>query len=136
MSFQLDANIERDSRHIIDLTLCEVRLQNEDRFPWIVLIPRKPDIVELIDLEMEDLHQLTEEIAFASHAMRTLFGPDKLNVGSLGNSVRQLHIHIIARHEKDLAWPNPVWGYFEYSREYSSDTLRRRIEQLKRALTA
>ncbi len=132
---KLDEQIEKESRFVTDLNLCEVRIQNEVRFPWIVLVPKRPNIEELIDLEMEDLHQLTEEIAFASHAMKQVFNPDKLNIGSLGNQTRQLHIHIIARYEDDLAWPNPVWGYFELSSQYSTDSLKRRIEQLKRALT-
>lgn len=136
MGFVLDERLERSSRFVADLPLCQVRIQDEVRFPWIVLIPRKQNIEEVIDLEMDDQHQLAEEIAFASHAMRDIFSPHKLNIGALGNQVRQLHVHVIARYEEDLAWPNPVWGYFELSSQYSRDVLQRRIAALQKALEA
>lgn len=136
MTFILDPALEKNSRFVTDLTLCQIRIQDEWRFPWILLIPKKPDIAEIIDLEMPEQHQLMDEIAFASHKMRELFNPDKLNIGALGNQVQQLHLHIIVRYTEDLAWPNPVWNFFELSAQYSSSALERRVTLLRKAFSA
>ena len=131
---QLNEEVAKNSRFVTELSLCEVRIQNEARFPWILLVPKREGIEEIIDLTEADQMQLLKEIALASKAMQQVFDPDKLNIGTLGNIVRQLHVHIIARYETDLAWPNPVWGYFELSTQYGADALKRRIELLKSEL--
>ncbi len=131
---QLNEELAKNSRFVTELSLCEVRIQNEARFPWILLVPKREGIEEIIDLTEADQMQLLKEIALASKAMQQVFDPDKLNIGTLGNIVRQLHVHIIARYETDLAWPNPVWGYFELSTQYGADALKRRIELLKSEL--
>ncbi len=130
---QLDDELARNSRFVTDLPLCEVRIQNEARFPWIILIPKRENIVEIIDLSIEDQEQFLKELRMASKVMQSAFDADKLNIGTLGNIVRQLHLHVIARYETDLAWPNPVWGYFELSTQYASDALTRRIALIKTA---
>lgn len=106
----LDPRVETTSFLVTDLPLCQVRLNENACFPWILLIPKRENIVEIIDLPEEDRLQLMKEIALASHVMKDLFSPTKLNVASLGNIVPQLHLHIIARYESDPAWPGPVWG--------------------------
>lgn len=131
---QLNEELAKNSRFVTELSLCEVRIQNEARFPWILLVPKREGIEEIIDLTEADQMQLLKEIELASKAMQQVFDPDKLNIGTLGNIVRQLHVHIIARYETDLAWPNPVWGYFELSTQYGADALKRRIELLKSEL--
>ncbi|MHC5226423.1 HIT domain-containing protein [Ignatzschineria sp. LJL83] len=129
----LNEELAKNSRFVTDLPLCEVRIQNEARFPWILLIPKRDNIVEIIDLSIEDQEQLLKELRIASKVMQESFEADKLNIGALGNIVKQLHVHVIARYETDLAWPNPVWGYFELSTQYGADALERRITLIREA---
>ena len=110
MSFALDARLETDTLHLGDLLLSRVRLMNDARFPWLVLVPRKPDLREFTDLAAPERAILMEEIAAASAALQDITGAHKLNVGALGNRVPQLHVHVVARFEGDSAWPAPVWG--------------------------
>lgn len=92
-----------------DLPLSRVLLANERRYPWLMLLPRT-EIDEICDLTEADQIQLIRESAAASQAIRTLFQPDKLNIGALGNMVRQLHYHVVGRWTSDASWPGPVWG--------------------------
>lgn len=109
--FKLDGRLEADSLPVCDLPLCSVRLMRDGRFPWLLLVPRLAGAREIVDLPAETRAQLMEEIALASAALRSEADPcDKLNVGSLGNMVPQLHVHVIARRVGDAAWPGPVWG--------------------------
>jgi diadenosine tetraphosphate (Ap4A) HIT family hydrolase len=109
MDFNLDSRMESDSFFITDLPLCSVRLMDNKYFPWLLLIPRV-NAVEWIDLSREMQHQLSDEIAIVSHILQALVTPDKLNIATLGNKIKQLHVHVIARYTSDAAWPNPVWG--------------------------
>ncbi|WP_428032714.1 HIT domain-containing protein [Ancylobacter sp.] len=109
-TFLLDPRLEADSFPVIDLPLATVRLMDDARFPWVILVPRRPGLADLIDLEGEERATLTREIDAVSRALKSLTGCDKLNVAALGNMVRQLHIHVIARFEGDAAWPAAVWG--------------------------
>lgn len=106
----LDSRLAADSIAIGTLALCEVRLQDDVRFPWLVLVPKRKGITELFELSVPDRVTATEEIAQCSAALRGVTQCLKINVGALGNIVRQLHIHIVARNEGDAAWPGPVWG--------------------------
>lgn len=132
MSFQLDHRLARDSISITDLPLCNVRLMDNKKFPWLVLIPRVADASEWIDLSRGDQHQLSDEIAVVSHIVKALVTPDKLNIATLGNQVPQLHVHVIARYKGDPSWPNPVWG--GASEAYGEEESRRFIYELKTAL--
>jgi diadenosine tetraphosphate (Ap4A) HIT family hydrolase len=109
-AFVLDPRLDADTIPIGRLGLSRVLLMNDARYPWLILVPERPDLVEIIDLPPTDQAVLMEEIAAASAALKALYGPDKLNVGALGNRVRQLHVHVLARFESDAAWPGPVWG--------------------------
>lgn len=106
----LDSRLEFDSAFLLDLELCQVRLHHNAAFPWILLIPQRESLVEVIDLTPADQQTLIKEISLSSHVMRDLFHPTKLNIANLGNIVSQLHIHIIARYDKDKAWPGPIWN--------------------------
>ena len=110
MTFALDSRLETDTLHLGDLLLSRVRLMNDARFPWLILVPRKPDLREFTDLAAPERAMLMEEIAAASAALQDATGAQKLNVGALGNRVPQLHVHVVARFEDDSAWPAPVWG--------------------------
>lgn len=123
MTIAVDTRIISSTCFVAELPLCNLYLQNESRFPWLVLVPRRENVSELIDLSMEDQQALTCEIAMVSQLMKAKYSPDKLNVANLGNIVKQLHIHVIARYEADSAWPGPVWGKFDAPLMYSSEDL-------------
>ena len=129
---QLDSRLESDSIFVVDLNLCQLRLHNNATFPWVILIPKRDNASEIIDLNKEDQQLLMMEIAQVSRVMKQLFKPDKLNVASLGNIVSQLHIHIIARYEADPAWPGTVWGINTNSK-YESKVLEKIILDLRAA---
>jgi diadenosine tetraphosphate (Ap4A) HIT family hydrolase len=109
-SFVLDPRLDADTIPIGALALSRVLLMNDARYPWLILVPERPNLAEIIDLPEADRVVLMQEIAAVSEALKRLYGPDKLNVGALGNRVRQLHVHVLARFESDAAWPGPVWG--------------------------
>jgi diadenosine tetraphosphate (Ap4A) HIT family hydrolase len=106
----LDPRLAADSVAVGMLTLCEVRLQNDARFPWLLLVPQRAGIAELFELSAADSTLAMQEITQCAAALRAVTQCLKINVGALGNIVRQLHIHIVARDEGDSAWPGPVWG--------------------------
>lgn len=106
----LDPRLAADSAAAGELPLCQIRLQDDARFPWLVLVPKRGGLVEIFDLSPDERATLIEEIAQCSAALRAVTQCHKINVGALGNIVRQLHIHVVARFETDAAWPAPVWG--------------------------
>ena len=108
--FLLAPRLEADSQFLIDWPLSQVRLMDDTRFPWLILVPRRPGLEEWTELKVEESAQLAEEIGRAGQALARIFSPTKLNIGALGNIVRQMHVHVIARFETDAAWPGPVWG--------------------------
>lgn len=110
MSFLLDPRLDADTIPLGRLALSRVLLMNDARYPWLILVPERDGLAEIIDLPEADRVVLMGEISAASEVLKTLYGPDKLNVGALGNRVRQLHVHVLARFQSDEAWPGPVWG--------------------------
>lgn len=132
MAFTLDPTLARDTFEVTDYPLCTIRLMDNKLFPWLILIPRRTGLMEWIDLEREEQHQLSDEIAIVSHIFKALVTPDKINIAALGNQVKQLHIHIIGRYASDSAWPDLVWGK---AREYYGEEERQKfIYELKTAL--
>jgi diadenosine tetraphosphate (Ap4A) HIT family hydrolase len=109
-TFDLNPRLEGDSVAVANLELCNVRLMKDANYPWLLLIPRRSDMIEIIDLEPADRALLMEEISAASEALQKVTDCEKLNVAALGNQVSQLHVHVIARFRDDAAWPGPVWG--------------------------
>lgn len=116
-----------------DLELCQVRLAKDARFPWLILIPRRASMSEISELAPDDQAQLFAETLRAGDSIRDLGGLEKLNIGALGNIVRQLHVHVVGRHEGDAAWPGPVWGSGE-AEAYASGAMEARIKALREAL--
>jgi diadenosine tetraphosphate (Ap4A) HIT family hydrolase len=110
-AFHLDTRLEADTMPVGDLALSAVLLLNDARFPWLVLVPRRPGAVELTDLAEADAAALMREARLAARVMLALAKPDKINIGALGNVVPQLHLHVIGRFRSDPAWPGPVWGF-------------------------
>ena len=106
----MDAQIAHDTAAVGDLALCSVRAMDDATYPWLVLVPRRAGVTEIIDLEEPDRVRLMAEISAVATALKGITQCDKLNVGAIGNLVPQLHIHIVARRRGDPAWPKPVWG--------------------------
>ena len=109
--FRLDERLARDSDCLSRLGLCQLRLMKDSRWPWLVLIPQRPAVSEIFELTPLDQTMLTFEANSVAAALKQVTGATKINVGALGNIVRQLHVHVIARSEGDANWPGPVWGY-------------------------
>jgi diadenosine tetraphosphate (Ap4A) HIT family hydrolase len=132
-TFSLDPRLAADTLVVCDLPLSAVRLMNDSRFPWLILVPRRIDASELIDLEPADRLRLWDEVATASRALADIAKPKKLNVAAIGNIVAQLHVHIVARHENDQAWPRPVWG-IGIAEPYAPDAAEELISAVRAAL--
>ncbi|MET0232122.1 MAG: HIT domain-containing protein [Rhodanobacteraceae bacterium] len=111
--FVLDARLAADTHLIGDLPLSQLRLFDDARFAWFVLVPRIAGARELIDLDESDQRTLLAEVNRLGRVLESELRPDKLNVAALGNVVPQLHVHVIARFANDAAWPHPVWGHGE-----------------------
>ena len=109
MTNKVNKNFLKDSYFIIDLKLCSVRLIDNAKFPWIILIPKRKNINDISELNSKDQILLMKEIVHCSKLMKKIFKTKKLNVEKIGNIVPQLHIHIIARSTKDSTWPLSVW---------------------------
>lgn len=131
--FELDARLEADTEPLQWLGLCELRLMNDKRWPWVVLVPQRAGIFELHDLTPLDQAMLTFETNLAAEALKRVTGCDKINTAALGNIVRQMHIHVIARSEGDPNWPGPVWGYGPRE-PYRRTDLHGLIEKIRAAL--
>lgn len=107
--FELHPILKKDTFLIKDLKLCQLLLMNNSFYPWLILVPKKPDLVEIIDLSESDQILLIKEIDLISKIIKKVFNPDKINIAALGNMVPQLHIHIIARFKNDRTFPKPIW---------------------------
>ena len=110
MGFEAAPAFEAGSVAAAEWPLCHVRLQDDARFPWLILIPRVEQAVELDDLNVEQRAALMEETVRAGALVRRLGAVEKLNVGAIGNVTAQLHIHVVGRRRDDGVWPDPVWG--------------------------
>ena len=111
MAFSLDARLRTVTLPLLEWPLSSVRVMNDSRWPWLVLVPRVAGMRDLVDLDAAQQVALWAEITRCSLALRSICRPHKLNVAALGNVVEQLHVHVIARFETDAAWPAPVWGF-------------------------
>jgi diadenosine tetraphosphate (Ap4A) HIT family hydrolase len=109
-TWSLHPQLAQDTVPVGDLPLARVLLANDANYPWLILVPRRPALVELIDLEENEQVQLLGEIAAAAQALKAITACDKLNIAAIGNVVAQLHVHVAARKTSDAAWPKPVWG--------------------------
>jgi diadenosine tetraphosphate (Ap4A) HIT family hydrolase len=110
MTVDLDPRLAADTVALGRFPLSRVLLMNDARYPWLILVPDRPGLIELFDLDDAGQGLLMREISAAARALTQAFKPDKINVGALGNIVAQLHVHVVARSAGDPAWPGPVWG--------------------------
>jgi len=108
--FKLDERLFKDTVVLGDFTLCRVLLMNDSRYPWLILVPRRAGISELFELNMAEQQQLWQETSYVGQVLKDVFQADKINIATLGNVVKQLHMHIVVRMQDDAAWPAPVWG--------------------------
>jgi len=109
IGWSLHPRLDADTTPVCDLALSRLLAMNDANFPWLILVPRRAGVTEIIDLGDEQ-SQLMDEISLVSRALKDETRCDKLNVAAIGNVVPQLHIHIVARRKDDAAWPKPVWG--------------------------
>jgi diadenosine tetraphosphate (Ap4A) HIT family hydrolase len=109
--FQPDERLARDSDLLTKIGLCELRLMKDKRWPWLVLVPQRTNVSEIFELTPLDQTMLTFETVLVAEALKKVTGATKINTGALGNIVRQLHVHVVARSEGDANWPGPVWGH-------------------------
>src|SRR3954462_2967316 len=131
--FVLDQRLESDTEPVMWLGLCELRLMNDRRWPWLVVVPQRPGIEEIHDLTPLDQAMVTFETVMVAQALKNMTGCTKINSGALGNIVRQLHIHVVARSEGDAGWPGPIWGH-GLREPYQGSDLRRFAETIRAAL--
>jgi diadenosine tetraphosphate (Ap4A) HIT family hydrolase len=109
--FELDRRLNADSVPLLWLGLCELRIMDDRRWPWLILVPQRPGMVEVHDMTPLDQTMLVFESNMVAQALKTVTNCTKINTGTLGNIVRQLHVHVVARNEGDPGWPGPVWGH-------------------------
>ena len=129
--FKINNKFLKSSHHIIDLKLCSVRLHDNSKFPWLILIPKRKNVTDISDLNSKDQILLMKEIVFVSKLMKKLFKTSKLNIEKIGNIVPQLHIHIISRKKTDSSWPLSVWVV--KGKKYSAKNLKEVLNKIRLA---
>ena len=134
MVWQLDPKIDADTYHVIDQPGLVVLLMDDKRYPWLIIVPKKDNIRELIDLNEDEKKQIYQCIDLISNFLKLKYIDATINVAKIGNIVKQLHIHIVARNENDSSWPNPVWGIGR-PQKYKKNEAKIIIEELKQYLT-
>ncbi|UIJ71413.1 HIT domain-containing protein [Aurantimonas sp. HBX-1] len=110
-AFELDSRLAADTVAVSRLGLCELRLMNDRRWPWVILVPQRPGITEFHELTPLDQTMLTFEMGLVAKALKAVTGAGKINIGALGNVVPMFHLHVVARSAGDPNWPGPVWGF-------------------------
>ena len=132
MAFKINKKFLKLSYHITELKLCSLRLYDNSKFPWVMLIPKRKNIIDISDLNSKDQILLMKEIVFVSKIMKKIFKTNKINTKKIGNVVPQLHIHIIARSKNDSSWPLSVWVV--KGKKYSKSALVKILEKVKERL--
>ena len=133
--YQLHPQLQQDTLRLGQFELSDVLLMNDERYPWLILVPRRENIREIHQLAESEQQQLLKESSFVSQAMSQLFSAHKMNVAALGNVVEQLHLHHVARFTTDSTWPKPVWGIGK-AQPYSEIAAKVMLSQLQWALDA
>jgi diadenosine tetraphosphate (Ap4A) HIT family hydrolase len=133
MAFVLDPLLKADTLFAASLPICDVLVMNDARYAWLIGVPRVVAATEWHDLGAEVRTQAFEEVMALSQVVAAIEGVEKVNIGALGNIVRQLHVHIIGRHASDPAWPGPVWGHSP-AQPYATGAADTLIQAVKRLL--
>ena len=127
--WSLHPQLVADTVPVFELALSCLLVMNDANFPWLILVPRRAGVSEIIDLGAEQ-SALMDELALVSQALKDETRCDKLNVAAIGNMVPQLHIHVVARRKDDAVWPKPVWGAIP-QREYEADAMGRFVAAIR-----
>jgi len=135
MTFALHPKLDADCERLCELSLCTALLMRDNRFPWVILVPRIDGLRDFHDLPRDDALTLFDEIGRVSNALVRKFGAEKINVAALGNQVPQLHVHVIGRYAVDAAWPGPVWNA-GVAEQVDPGVFEERAAVLRRALAA
>lgn len=130
--FELDPRLAADTVFVADWPLCRVLLMNDAQYGWLVLVPRRAGLAEIDDLDAPLRNVLLDEVQRAMQTLRGTVEYDKFNIGALGNVVRQLHVHVVARRRNDAAWPGPVWGHGP-ARPYTASAREQLLLRLRAA---
>lgn len=131
--FILNSRLQADAFFIADLKISRLLLMNDSNYPWLILVPRMVDLIELTDLSFEDQIEVLREINLVGKILQENFGAEKLNIAALGNVVSQLHIHVIARKKNDTTFPKPVWGN-SVAKPYAEQDAQDLIKKIKSLL--
>ena len=134
MSFQLHPQLAADTHLICRAENCQILLMDDARFPWIVLVPEVAGIRELYELNERQQQKAYQSILHVSKSLAEYSNAEKIERCRSGNQVPQLHIHIIARYQSDVAWPGPVWGVGQ-TESYSADQLQQTLRDLGTVLS-
>lgn len=132
-SFELHPRLARECHLIADLPVATLLLMDDARYPWCILVPRIPGMRDLHDLPRRRRGAFMDEVDRVARVLQARFRAEKINVAALGNQVPQLHVHVIARHSEDAAWPAPVWGVGT-QQHYPAEDAARIIAELRAAL--
>ncbi|MEQ9642831.1 MAG: HIT family protein [Alphaproteobacteria bacterium] len=132
-TFELHPQLDSDSHDVATLALCRLRLLDDARYPWLLLVPQRAAVTQILDLDVDDQQLLWDEIRFLTTKLNELWRPARVNLGISGIIVPQLHVHLIARFENDAAWPRPVWN-IGVPTTYPADLLASRLQALRAAL--
>ena len=130
--FKLDERLLKDTVALGDLALCRVLLMNDSRYPWLILVPRCADMSEVFQLSAAEQQQLWQETSHVGQVLKDVFQADKINIATLGNVVKQLHMHVVVRMQDDAAWPAPVWGNGA-AQAYTGEVLAAMLARLQAA---
>lgn len=133
-TFEPDARLTRNATLIANLGLCQLRIVDDARWPWLTLVPQRPDISEIFELTPLDQTMLTFETNLVASALKKATNCTKINVAAIGNIVSQLHVHVVARNEGDANWPGPIWGYGDPV-PYDTPARKRLADSILKALT-
>ena len=129
--YRINKKFLKSSHHITEIKLCSIRLHDNSKFPWLILIPKRKNVTDISNLNSKDQILLMKEIVFVSKLMKKLFKTSKLNVEKIGNIVPQLHIHIISRKKTDSSWPLSVWVI--KGKKYSAKNLKEVLNKIRLA---
>jgi len=133
--WSLHPRLDQDTHPILELPTSSVRLLNDRRFPWVILVPRIPGASSWFDLDTPQQQDVMHEVNAVAAQLTRLFDPKRINLGMIGNMVEQLHVHCVARFENDDAWPGVVWGYGS-AESYSADEGNERCRAIASGLSA
>ena len=131
--FELDQRLMSDTAVVANSALCRILLMNDSRYPWLILVPLIAAVSEVFELTAEQQQQLCQETSDVGRLLKNEFQADKMNIATLGNVVKQLHMHVVVRMQEDASWPAPVWGN-GVAQPYTADALTQMCLRLRSVL--